>query len=468
MNKSIVLLMMSLCSLLPLIVKGEEQGTLKRNGAYMEVSIPIDLKQLKVGSTDNVVITPKLQNGSDSLLLPDVSIHGRRSYIYYLRNEQTAATPGQTNRVFEKKNVPADYRYEQIVPYAEWMDGAELTVEYNTYGCCDHLAQKDVPVARYEEFHPAYIYTQPTTAQGIKTRSISGSAFIDFPVDQTIIYPEYRNNTVELGKISATIDSVRGDADITIDEVWLKGFASPESPYKHNTDLAKGRVAALKEHVQRLYKFEPGVIRTAYEPEDWEGLRKFVDQSNIENREGILALIDNDELDPDTKEAKIKAAYPKQYKWMLDNWYPALRHTDYRIEYTIRTYYDPQEIAQVLATRPSNVSLNEIYVLANSLDPGSEEFNEVFDTAARLYPDSDLANLNAGVNAMQQGDLERAEAYLSKAGDTPQANYARGVLATMREDYPTAKQYLQLAADAGLQEAKDALEYINQNVNQQQ
>jgi outer membrane protein OmpA-like peptidoglycan-associated protein len=101
-----------------------------------------------------------------------------------------------------------------------------------------------------------------------KQDSLEGSAFIDFPVNQTVIYPDYRHNTAELGKIQSSIDSVQGDMDITITSVWLKGYASPESPYAHNKELAIGRTAALKKFIQQLYQFEDEVITTDYEPED--------------------------------------------------------------------------------------------------------------------------------------------------------------------------------------------------------
>lgn len=87
-------------------------------------------------------------------------------------------------------------------------------------------------------------------------------------MNQTVIYPDYRHNTAELGKIQSSIDSVQGDMDITITSVWLKGYASPESPYAHNKELAIGRTAALKKFIQQLYQFEDEVITTDYEPED--------------------------------------------------------------------------------------------------------------------------------------------------------------------------------------------------------
>jgi hypothetical protein len=36
-----------------------------------------------------------------------------------------------------------------------------------------------------------------------------------------------------------------------------------------------------------------------------------------------------------------------------------------------------------------------MYLVAQTYEPGSPEFNEVFDIAVRLFPDDETANLNA-------------------------------------------------------------------------
>ena len=59
--------------------------------------------------------------------------------------------------------------------------------------------------------------------------------------------------------------------------------------------------------------------------------------AGLEHRTEIIALIDGD-LEPDAREWKIKNTYPEEYRFLLQNCYPALRHTDYRIAYTIRSY----------------------------------------------------------------------------------------------------------------------------------
>lgn len=303
------------------------------------------------------------------------------------------------------------------------------------------------------------MYVQPA-AERVKHRSLEGSAFIDFPVDKTVIYPDYRRNTVELGKIQATIDSVRNDRDVTITQVWLKGYASPESPYAHNTELAIGRTEALKKYIQQLYKFEEGIISTDYEPEDWAGLRRYVEQTNLDHKAEILALIDRD-MDPDAKEWKIKSTYPEEYRFLLQNCYPALRHTDYRIAYNIRSYSDAEEIARIMRKQPQKLSLNEFYLVAQQYEPGTDEFTDVFETAVRMYPSDETANLNAANAAMRRGDLDGAERYLAKAGDTPEAVYARGALAIRRKDYDTARRYLAEAETLGVEQAAVTLKELD-------
>ena len=305
---------------------------------------------------------------------------------------------------------------------------------------------------------PELVYVRPQ-GQIEKRDSLEGSAFIDFPVDQTMIYPDYRRNTAELGKIQSSIDSVRNDTDITITSVWLKGYASPEGSYAHNKELAIGRTAALKRYIQQLYRFEGDVITTDYEPEDWAGLRYYVEQSNLAHRAEIITLIDGN-LEPDAREWKIKRDYPMEYSFLLQNCYPALRHTDYRIAYTIRSYSDVEEIKRIMCERPQKLDLNEFYLAAQEYEPGTDEFTEVFETAVRMFPDDTIANLNAANAAMRRGDLTSAKRYLAKADDSPEAVYARGALAIRQKDYDSARRYLNEAKSLGLEQAGITLEQL--------
>jgi len=436
---------------------------MEHSGSYFTVDMLMDLTDLKVNSNRAVLLTPRLANGSDSLDLPSVGIYGRRRYYFYVRNGESMLT-GQDEMSYKASDKPESIAYNKVLPYQEWMNGAELTLHRSDYGCCNTLLASQCGLlgdyAEEVKFFPDLVYVSPK-AEMVKSRSLEGSAFIDFPVNQTVIKPDYRRNTSELGKIRSTIDSVRNDRDITITQVWLKGFASPESPYAHNRDLAIGRTAALKNYIQQLYKFGAGIIATDYEPEDWDGLRRFVEQSNIDHKAEILALIDSDR-EPDTKEWKIKSTYPEEYKFLLQNCYPALRHTDYRIAYDIRSYSDVDEIERILHTQPQKLSLNELNLVAQKYEPGSEKFTEVYETAVRMFPSDETANLNAANAAMRRGDNELAERYLAKAGNSPEAVYARGALAIRNEDYDTARRYLEQAKALGVAQAAATLEQLTQ------
>lgn len=431
----------------------------KRNGDYMYLDMKIDLSSLDVHNNRATTLSPFVVNGEQAVDLHSIGIYGRRRYFTYVRNDwSTLGKEG--DMIIKEKECPEVINYKASIPYEEWLNGATVVIGNRTYGCCNKiLDERFAELGSYNHYtyKPQFVFVRPT-AEAVKTRSLAGSAFVDFVVSQTVIRPEYRNNQVELAKIIGTIDSVRNDKDITITAVSIKGFASPESPYSNNTRLAKGRTEALKKYVSNLYKFPAGFISTSYEPENWEGLRKFVEASNLEHRDEIIALIDGPR-EPDNKEWKLKSTYPEEYRYLLATCYPALRRSDYRIEYVVRSFSDPIEIRRLVKERPQKLSLEEFYVAAQGLDTNSEEFAEIFDVAVRMYPEDETANLNAANSAMAQGNLRGAEKFLEKAGKSDQAIYARGVLAALSGDYDAAEDYFAMVKER-FDEAEDALDQI--------
>ena len=102
------------------------------------------------------------------------------------------------------------------------------------------------------------------------------------------------------------------------------------------------------------------------------------------------------------------------YRFMLREWFPALRHSDYLVKYTIRNF-TVEEAKELIYTDPRQLSLEEMYRVAQSYEPGTPEFNEVFEIAVRMYPDDPVSNLNAANAALMRRDAEAAHRYLQKA-----------------------------------------------------
>lgn len=439
---------------------------MQRNNDYMSIKLFFDLDDVKVRSNRAMLYTPRLVSDSDTIVLKSVGIYGRTRYLQqqrYSKNNELTFLTGADEMGYRKKNRPDTLKYEVVIPYQPWMDGARLELSNKECGCCDKVLGQATDsiydyVDKIKPYKPAPVYLQPV-AEKIKTRAISGQAFIDFIVNRTEIDPNYRNNIVELGKIISTIEPLANDTDITVKEVFIKGFASPEASYMRNAELAKGRTESLRKYVSNLYDFE-NVIVTDYEAEDWAGLRAYVEKSNLKNRDSILALIDSDRK-PDDKELMIKRSYKEDYKHLYKECYPSLRHSDYRIEYTIRSYFDVEEIERVMFERPQNLSLQEFSLAAQSMEVGSDEFNEVFEIAVRMYPDDEIANLNAANIAMSKGNLKAAERYLAKAGETKEAVYSRAAYAFLSRDYDKAEQLARQSIEMGMDaEPKALLEAI--------
>lgn len=222
-----------------------------------------------------------------------------------------------------------------------------------------------------------------------------------------------------------------------------------------------GRTKSLKEYVQHLYDFAPDFIQTSYEAEDWVGLRTYVASSDLENKDAILNIIDSD-LELDKKEQTIRKSYAKDYSYLLAHCYPALRHSDYKVEYVIRNYKDVNEIRSVFAASPQKLSLEEFYILANNSGNDAHLLSDVYETAVRMYPNDATANVNAAISKMQHKDYARAETYLRKAGNSPEAVYARGIYAAFMKDYDAALNLLEEAQQRGVAEAQHAIAQINE------
>ncbi len=187
----------------------------------------------------------------------------------------------------------------------------------------------------------------------------------------------------------------------------------------------------------------------------------FVRKSNLPEKKQLLSIIKSSEFagDPDGREWKIKSTYPEVYRRLLNECYPTLRRTDYWVEFTVRSF-NLEEAKKLVGTHPQKLSLQEMYNVAQTYEPGSEAYNEVFATAVRMFPQDAIANLNAANSALQRGDVITAEKYLQKAGDSGESVLARGVLAMLKGDKTKAVELMRKAQSMGIKAASANLEQI--------
>lgn len=455
---------------------------LAQRGDSLYVDMAVTTEGRNVPSRMSADFTPVLVSGERSLALPAVSLMGRNSY----RNHRRAlALMSAKERGAYEKSAPyyvvPDYKgdsrmdYRLALPYEAWMSSAQLTLQRIDCGCgkssvtdvrllAGKVSLEEVIVIERYRIEPHLAYIRPE-AEAVKSRAEQGESFLDFAVGKTSVNPEFGRNAAELEKICRMIDLVQDDKDLTIKRIVIVGYASPEGSLAMNERLSEGRAKALRDYLQSRYPAIPGSLYSIrFGGENWDDLVEAVQTSDMPDKQAVLDIIDRYSIigGREAKLMALKGGTP--WRYMLREMFPSLRKVTVTVDYDVRNF-DAEEAKAVVKTRPQNLSLNELYLVANTYEPGSEDFNSLFETAVRLYPESVTATVNAAVAALERRDFVGAERYLRsvKSPDRiPECDNAWGLLLMLRDqDYDRAAPYFEAARAAGLKAAQQNLDEID-------
>lgn len=416
-------------------------------GVDATLVMSLDTRSSGIGSNAELWLRPVMASSgsapADTCSFKTVIIAGRNRHMRYERGYEVVPEGAALYRTDSENGI----QYICSVPYAEWMGDSEVSIIAEWKGCCGNpKSVVNVDVAEVKLVSPTFtapaFKIKATADAGPKIQKLKGSAFVDFRVNRTEIDPAYRNNILELSKIINTVESVRENKDASIKEIRVKGFASPEGSYSNNERLARERTESLKRYVIAKSDLQESIFHSSYEPEDWEGLRRYVSDSLKVNREGILKIIDSD-LKPDAKEAELKKRFPAQYEMFLKEVYPALRHTDYEVGYEIRKYRNIDDIRKAFAYRPSNLSENELMMLLADTDPESVEFKMILRKGREMFDKNPTLLYLDGIDEANSGHFDKAAVLLEAArkGGIDEASDALESIAAMSE-VKTGVRYL--------------------------
>lgn len=315
------------------------------------------------------------------------------------------------------------------------------------WSCPDYTVPALLVSPIYEPLFRAAFVTPEVEA--VKARSVSGSAYIDFEVARTEILKDFRNNAVELQKIYSTIELVRNNPNVKITGISIVGHASPEHDYESNMKLSEQRAQSLRDHIGAIYGFDRKLISAWGVGEDWDGLDSLVASSKMLEKSNLLKIIRSSD-DHDRREWRLKTLNKgREYRQILADYYPKLRRSDYKISYTV-VPFSVEKGKEVFETRPGDLSLNEMFLISKTYPEGSFEFIELFETAVRLFPTSDVANLNAAASSLIRGDAIAAARYLDrvrKRGEEWCNNM--GILSWLRGDKRKAAEYFAAGGASG-------------------
>lgn len=314
--------------------------------------------------------------------------------------------------------------FSQTIPYESWMDEAYLVRSERLMGCAKSSYmttgdfEKKVEIGYRPPVIPAVTYIAPKPI--VKERDESGKAYLDFRPGQSVIDPGFRNNPEELGKLMEIVYKTSKDKDLTLNELSISGYASPEGSAALNESLSYKRAHALMEYIQKMSGISKEKFEVKAFGEDWEGLRELIEESDIARKGDILSIIDNDET-PDRKEQQLKNL-GAVYREMLNDLFPSLRRVEYRIDYTVRDY-SLTEARELLGSDPQKLNSYELYLLARLYEEGSNEFNNIIELTVKLYPNETEANINAAAVFINKGEYTKAKECLDRVKHLPEAGH---------------------------------------------
>lgn len=257
-----------------------------------------------------------------------------------------------------------------------------------------------------------------------------------------------------------------------ISKIEVAGYASPDGGMSLNENLAKNRQKAAANFLKKNLK--KNKVNTAIESnitaEDWEGFRKAMENSNMQDKDLVLRVLSM-YSDPEEREAQIKNL-SAVYGTIAEEILPALRRSRLILTTNLIGKSD-DEIREIAKKDASQLSVEELLYAATLTEDKAEklaiykqaadqyndyrawnsmgqiyfsngdvaEARRCYSKALEIQPNDPDVNYNAGVAAIADGNLAKAEEYLGKAAGTKaNLNAALGTLYTAKGDYAAAKK----------------------------
>lgn len=207
-----------------------------------------------------------------------------------------------------------------------------------------------------------FIDETPRYVQRVITRDAEANArfYFIFPAGKSTLVDTLTENRRQLAAVRDLTRGLMTDPVYIIDSITLRATSSPEGTWAVNDRLARERAEALKRVLvvgfremydslkiaasvsldeqgnEVLVKGSddlpnlPNLLRTRWLAEDWDELRRLIEADTaITDKAGVLAMI-SDIGNPDRREWRIRAKYPRAYDRMRRVLYPKMRAVDFR------------------------------------------------------------------------------------------------------------------------------------------
>lgn len=376
-----------------------------QDGTNVTVSFEIDTDVKGLPSRRKEIVTPYIYNGKDTLFFDKVEVYGKGRFK---RERQVNAINGDKDwDLGENQTLKGSvYQYTAQVPLKRWMTSANLGIKRQLVGCACEKDRSDENltegVALFEEPKvnrrlPQFVLSDVENEWDLGQDELE----IVFKVSKIEIDSSVFDNEVTFKKILQAVDKIYQNPSYKLSKLHVGGYASPEGPQKFNTWLGINRAKALINYIieQRPdYDLKMENFEIHNGEENWVGLRRVLEASQMQGKDDVIALIDRTDLTEEAKKREIKKLdQGKVWEMMLKEIYPKLRCARY-----LAVYYDSTDDAEGKAIREANEKIS------------AGEYAAAYEILQKVRENARAFN-SIGVSLMMQGKFEEAMPWFEKA-----------------------------------------------------
>jgi tetratricopeptide (TPR) repeat protein len=284
------------------------------------------------------------------------------------------------------------------------------------------------------------------------------------------------------------------DEKINLKNVEVSAYASPDGDIDLNFDLAAKRKETSSAFLAKKLR-AAGVdipLKTKYTPEDWDGFKKLMEESNIQDKDLILRVLSMYN-DPEVREREIRNL-SETFTEVSEEILPKLRRAKMKTTVDFIGKSD-EELMEAAKNNPSSLNPAELLYAATLFDgledqlsvyksfsdiypndwrgPNNvgyiltkqnkyDEAKPLFEQAEKLKNDETIVKNNLGGIALVEGDVEKAEALFGQAlGAGDEVNYNLGLVNVKNANYAQAVRYFANYKDVNTAIAKIMVDNTN-------
>lgn len=303
----------------------------------------------------------------------------------------------------------------------------------------------------------------------------SKDAAIFFEKDRWNIRPA-ETRAEDIKALSEYVEKATKDERKEMLNFMISAYASPEGEYDFNEKVSGGRAGSAKTFVNREFRRidefkKEDFLKQEITVEDWEGFKKLVAESNLEDRDMILRVVQM-HADPAEREKEIRNMRAT-FKELEEYIHPRLRRSELTLNVMLIGNTD-EEIKEIYKNNPKDLTLEEFLYLGTITDDLNKKleiytkFTEVhpnewrgfnnlgytqfklenYDAAKVAFEKARGINANAtvfnnlGIIALLENDLTNAKQHFTSATGIAEASHGQGVINIIEGDYNTAVNFL--------------------------